>query len=53
MSPYKEILDNITYSYSSLSQYDSCPYSFLMNKIEGIRGDSNAYAEIGSYGHKL
>lgn len=50
---YKEILDGIIFSFSSLSEYAQCPYAFRMNKIEGIRGDTNAYAEIGSFAHKL
>lgn len=53
MSKYKEILDDVIFSHSSLSQYRQCPYAFRMNKIEGIRGDGNAYAEIGTYAHKL
>lgn len=53
MSEYKNILDEIVFSYSSLSQYDGCPYAFFMNKIQGIKGDNNAYAEIGSFCHKL
>lgn len=53
MSEYKEKLDKITFSPSSLNQYEECPYAFFMNKIEGIKGDGNAYAEIGTFGHKL
>lgn len=53
MSEYKEILDKIAFSHSSLSQYCECPYAFFMNKVQGVRGDGNAYAEIGSFGHEL
>lgn len=53
MSQYKEILDKIIFSYSSLSQYDECPYGFYMNKIEKIKGDGNAYSEIGGFAHGL
>lgn len=52
-SRYKDILDNIEWSFSTLNQYCTCPYSMYLKKIEGIRGDDNAYAEIGSYGHDL
>ena len=53
MNNYKKILDKIAYSPSSLNQYDECPYAFFMNKIQMIKGDGNAYAEIGSFGHQL
>ena len=53
MSEYKEKLDKLIFSFSSLSQYEECPYAFYMNKILKIKGDSNAYADVGSFGHKL
>lgn len=53
MSRYKEILDKIEFSFSTTHLYEQCPYAVYMKKIEEIDGDSNAYAEIGSYGHEL
>lgn len=53
MSTFKAELDNVLWSFSSLSMYDECPYSFFMHKIDNLKGDNNAYAEIGSYGHDL
>lgn len=53
MSQYKDRLDEIAFSFSSLSQFAECPYAFALNKIENEKGDGNAHAEIGSYGHKI
>lgn len=53
MSKYKEIWDNVEYSFSTLNQYCECPYSIYLKKIVQEEGISNAYAEIGSYGHSL
>lgn len=53
MSEYKQIIDKIIFSPSSLNQYATCPYAFFMRKIQGIKGDGNAFAEIGSFGHRL
>lgn len=53
MSRYKEKLDQIVWSFSSLRLYQQCPYAFYLRKIAGIKGESNSYAEIGSYGHEL
>lgn len=52
MSVYKEILDKILLSFSSLHSYETCPYSFYLNKIEGEKGISNGYAQSGNYGHE-
>ena len=53
MSEYKKKIDKIVFSHSSLSQFCECPYAFFMRKIQGIKGDGNAFAEIGSFGHEL
>lgn len=53
MSAYKDKLDTITFSFSSLSQFDKCPYAFALNKIMDIKGDGNAHSQIGSFGHEL
>lgn len=52
-SKYKEILDKIEFSFSSLHTYEKCPYAFYLKKICNTVGINNAYAEIGSYGHYL
>ena len=50
---YKKTLDKIVWSFSTISLYEDCPRAFFIKKIEGIIGDTNAAAEIGSYGHDL
>lgn len=46
--------DNHTYSYSQLSSFDECKYSFYLQRIEGIEDQaSNAFAERGSLIHDL
>ena len=41
------------YSYSQLTSFDECPYSFYLRRIEGLRGKSNGFAEQGSLIHDL
>lgn len=41
------------YSYSQLTQVDSCPYAYYLNKIEHKEGLSNIFAEIGSLTHDI
>lgn len=53
MTSYKEILDKIVWSFSTISLYEDCPRAFYIKKIEEITGDTNAAAEIGSYAHEL
>lgn len=53
MSIYKDELDKIVLSFSTLHQYETCPYSFYLKKIEKEEGEGNGHAEAGSYGHDL
>lgn len=53
MGKYKDALDKIEYSFSSLHLFNQCKYAFYLKKILGIEGANNAFAEIGSYGHYL
>lgn len=42
------------YSYSQLSSFDECPYSFYLQRIEGVQETvSNGFAERGSLIHDL
>ena len=52
-SIYKEMLDKMIFSFSTLHQYETCPYSFYLKKIENEKGITNSLAEIGSYSHDL
>lgn len=54
MSDYENILDKISYSFSTLHGYEECPYYFYLKKIEKNQDTKkNSYAEVGSYGHEL
>lgn len=51
---YKDLLDNITFSFSSLHQYEQCPFGFYENKIDKTEiNESNFFAEIGTYIHDI
>ena len=50
-SKYKDILDKVEWSFSTLHMYEQCPFAMYLKKICKIVGDNNAYAEIGSAGH--
>lgn len=52
-SIYKDELDKILLSFSTLHGYEECPYQFYLKKIEGDTGIENSYAQSGSYGHGL
>ena len=48
------IKDTHVYSYSQLSSFDECPYSFYLQRIEKVPEQlSNAFAERGSLIHDL
>lgn len=46
-------MNDIHYSFSSLTAFLQCPMSFYLNKIEGVQKDGNAFSDYGSYCHKL
>lgn len=46
--------DNHVYSYSQLSSFDECSYSFYLQRIEGLEVQaSNAFAEKGTLIHDI
>ena len=52
--PLGLLKDNHVYSYSQLSSFDECPYSFYLERIEKIPElASNAFAERGTLVHDL
>ena len=51
---YKKLLDDITWSYSRIHQYEQCPYGFYLNKLDCTEIDEgNFYAESGSFLHEV
>lgn len=52
MSRYDFIVDDIRFSYSSLSTYDNCPYCFKLTYIDALPRQNNFYAEYGTMIHE-
>lgn len=53
-SQYGEILDKIIFSFSTLHQYEQCPFAFYERKIDGTEiNEGNFYAEVGSFVHEI
>lgn len=57
MSKYKEQIDKMVFSYSRLTSFEHCKYEFYLNYIvnnkEEYPSESNFYAEVGSFIHKI
>ena len=45
--------DDHVYSFSQLTEFNNCPYSFCMNKIDHEEQSSNIFAETGTLIHDL
>ena len=45
--------DGHRYSYSQLSSFSDCPYSYYLKHIEGVEDQSNAFAEQGTLIHDI
>ena len=51
---YKDILDNIEWSFSTLHQYEQCPYGFYEKKLDGTEiNEGNFYSDIGGFVHEI
>lgn len=57
LSEYKELIDKMRWSYSRLSSFDTCKYSFYLNYIinddDEYLSEGNFYAEVGSFMHEI
>lgn len=57
MSEYKEIIDKMRWSFSRVSTFDTCPYSFYLNYIiaddDLYLSEGNFYGESGSFMHEI
>lgn len=53
MSEYEFILDNITWSFSSIQSFDRCPYGWKLHYIDNAPQENNAFAQYGSFIHKI
>jgi len=52
MGSYDFILDGISFSYSAISGYNTCPYSYKLSYIDSLRGVNNFYGEFGTLVHR-
>ena len=53
MTTYDFIIEGIRFSYSSVSTFDTCPYSFKLIYIDAIpRGVGNFFSQYGSFVHE-
>lgn len=53
MSMYKNMLDNMVWSYSRLTCYEHCPYSWYRRYIEEEVGEGSFYADNGKAMHTV
>jgi len=51
MSSYDFIIDNIRFSYSSVSSYNTCPYGYKLNYIDKHPRRNNFFGQYGSFVH--
>ena len=49
----KIVLDSITWSFSSVNCYATCPHMFYLQYIQCVAREDNAFAQWGSFGHSL
>lgn len=50
---YQHIIDEMTWSYSRLSQYNQCPYGFFLKYLKEVDVDATFFASYGSMMHEL
>ena len=53
MSVYKNLLDGMVWSYSRLTAYEHCPFSWYRRYIEGETGEGSFYADNGKAMHEV
>lgn len=53
MNVYKNLLDEMVWSYSRLTAYEHCPFSWYRRYIEGETGEGSFYADNGKAMHEV
>ena len=53
ISKYDFILDNMTWSYSSVSSFGICPTMFKLSYIDAVKRNGNFFSDFGSFSHKI
>jgi hypothetical protein len=51
MSSFDFIIDNIRFSYSALTTYETCPYSYKLTYIDKFPREENFYGQYGTLVH--
>ena len=51
---YESLLNEVEFSFSTLHQYEQCPYAFYLKKIDGTEiNEGNFYSDAGGYMHEV
>lgn len=50
---YSNIISDFTWSYSRISQFEMCPYGFLLSYIKRVGKKHMFFSDYGSFMHKL
>ena len=50
---YNHIIEDMTWSYSRINCFESCPYQFMLKYIYGNRGEPRFFSEYGTLMHTL
>ena len=50
---YLPLIQDMTWSYSRIESYESCPYKFFLKYIHGSPDRPRFYAEYGSFMHRI
>lgn len=53
MSEYGFVIDTMTWSFSRLNAYYTCPYEFYLHYIECNKGDNNFFGQFGTLIHTI
>lgn len=53
VSPYKEQIDQMTWSFSRVNSYEHCPFGWKLHYLDHIPQAGSAFAEFGSLCHEL
>ncbi len=49
----KMMIDNMTWSYSRINAFNTCPYMWYLTYIRGFKGEANAYSATGTFSHSI
>ena len=50
---YKPLIEDMTWSFSRVQSFDSCPYKWFLRYIKGWKENDTFYASYGTFIHKL